>query len=507
MSLTNASRNITLDNDFSFNSDAELKISLPTTAFSEVLCAQPSYVFQGKFLYDKIHPLLYNQTVTGSANMSVTNSICSLNISSANDSAQLESKRSIHYRNGQGSALRFTALYNAGSNGLTQMVGMGTISNGLYIGYQNNQFGIFHVNGGSPEIRSLTVTTGATATGNITITLNGTAFTVPVTNSSALPSFTAHQIEAVAMSGWIVEHINNVIYFISLDANPKNGTFSFAAGTSGTVATFAQLKAGVTPTTTFVASSSFSEDKLDGTGDSKLVVDPQKGNVYQIKMQWLGFGQISFQIENKSTGKFATFHRIKYTNTNTVLSLTNPHLYYRALISSSQATAASLKVASIGMFVEGTIERIDPKYSFSNLKTIAANTETVIVRFENTYIYNNNSNYSECYFLAFQGSSFGGRTVRINVYKNADAGNNTTANYTNPNQVTNDSLMKYDITPSTTITGGTLMFSWQLSVNDSKFIDVSKYNYYLARNESITITAFSTSTSDVSIGAMWAEEF
>ena len=49
-------------------------------------------------------------------------------------------------------------------------------------------------------------------------------------------------------------------------------------------------KGGEDQTNTFITSGSFNIDKLDGSGPSGMVLDPQKGNAYQIGYQYLGFG-------------------------------------------------------------------------------------------------------------------------------------------------------------------------------------------------------------------------
>ena len=60
----------------------------------------------------------------------------------------------------------------------------------------------------------------------------------------------------------------------------------------------------VTVTDTWIPQVSWNQDPFNGTGASGVVLDPTKGNVYKIQMEWLGFGDINFFIENPNNGDF-----------------------------------------------------------------------------------------------------------------------------------------------------------------------------------------------------------
>lgn len=69
----------------------------------------------------------------------------------SNGSAQFNSRRAIRYRAGQGTTARFTAAFAAGTLNNTQIVGVGTATNGYFFGYDpaTGAFGILHRNAGS----------------------------------------------------------------------------------------------------------------------------------------------------------------------------------------------------------------------------------------------------------------------------------------------------------------------------------------------------------------------
>ena len=79
-----------------------------------------------------------------------------------------------------------------------------------------------------------------------------------------------------------------------------------------------------------IEQSAWNVDTLDGSGKEKnpsaITLDPTKGNVFQIKYQWLGFGTIKFFIEHADDGLLHLVHTIAYANTNTTPSVDNPTL-------------------------------------------------------------------------------------------------------------------------------------------------------------------------------------
>jgi len=194
--------------------------------------------------------------------------------------------------------------------------------------------------GGQPEIRILSLTVKSTTAEDITITLDGDAKSdVAVTDATATDATTtANEIAAADYSavgtGWQAVADGATVTFISLDAVAHAGTYSITATTAAGF--YIPLVTGIAPTETFIAQtnaaastdgvSTWNADKFDGTSTSGITLDPTKGNVYQIKYQWLGFGMIRFFVENPETGKFALVHKIKYANANTEPSIDDPSL-------------------------------------------------------------------------------------------------------------------------------------------------------------------------------------
>jgi hypothetical protein len=92
-------------------------------------------------------------------------------------------------------------------------------------------------------------------------------------------------------------------------------------------------------------------------------LDPTKGNVYKIDIQYLGFGAIRFYIENPLTGYFFMVHSIQYTNENTITNFGTPsfRIGYRLENTTNTGTVTmkgtSLFTAIQGKFIPSPIYR------------------------------------------------------------------------------------------------------------------------------------------------------
>ena len=119
--------------------------------------------------------------------------------------------------------------------------------------------------------------------------------------------------------------------------------------------------------TEFVPQSDFNIDKLDGTGSSGMLHRPEKGNVYQIQVQWHGFGNINFYIEEPDTGTYILFHVYRHTNNFETVTFTNPILpLHGHIINNSGSSPATLRLGACAIFNEGRINRVGPTHYFEN---------------------------------------------------------------------------------------------------------------------------------------------
>ncbi len=283
--------------------------------------------------------------------------------------SSLQTLERIRYRPGQGVVGRFTALFSAPAASSILVAGLGTAESGIYFGYNGTSFGILHSTDGVREIQTLTVTTASTATNDYVVTLAGTAYTVTATNNNDTKK-TAYEISIGDYTGWTAEQVGSTVVFTSTTAGDKTGTFSLAQTGAGTPAagTFAETLTGVATTDTWVEQADWNGDVMDGTGSSGVTLDPTKGNVYQIGIQYLGFGGITCQIETTDANNnpvFVSVHNFTFANTRAAVTLAQPSFpFTMSAYSSGSTTDVSVSCASFAGFIEGDKHLTGPRYTY-----------------------------------------------------------------------------------------------------------------------------------------------
>ena len=272
----------------------------------------------------------------------------------------VRSKRAVRYRPGQGALARFTAQFSGIATGYTQRAGYFSQEQALQVGFNTNgKFGILRENGGKAHIHRFTITSAATGTENITVTLAGVAKTVSIPSGTTTQNSTG--IGTNTFPGWVVDYTDSYINFLSTSVGPKTGTFSIAS--SGTlVGTSVTSQTGVNHTSNWTYQENWNFDTMTGVGGttnpSGVTLDPTKLNVYQINFRWLGVGEMRFAIENPNTGDMMPIHHIHYSNRNNDVHLDNPSLkigYVAANLNGSTGAGVTVSGASMMGAIEGII--------------------------------------------------------------------------------------------------------------------------------------------------------
>lgn len=282
----------------------------------------------------------------------------------ANSLAVVRSLDFLRYRPGYGGLARFTLGVTTGITNTEQTAGVGNEEDGLFFSYRDHDESgipdmcIVRRYFGAREIRYLTITVGSNAANNVTITLNGTVFTVAVSNNSGAANQTATNIATnFSSNDWIATAHGNIVAFRAIYAEAKGGTFSFAAGSTGITASLTQKVVGIAANEEVIPSSSWNYDKADGTG-TLPDINWANGNIFQIKYQWLGYGMIQFYIEDPILGRFIRVHAIEYANSNTFPTVGNPTFpFYFHADNGATTSNISMFTASCGGFVEGSTSR------------------------------------------------------------------------------------------------------------------------------------------------------
>ena len=449
----------------------EVAVHDPMLPFGSVHTESITPVLQYDAVYG-VNPEQLSATtiLSGTATASDSTFVCTTG-TTQNGRGTLVSKKRLRYRAGQGFLGRYTAAFSAGITGGFQIAGFGHSEDGLFFGNFGASYGIYYSQRGVVECRTLTVSTGATASGNVTITLNGTAFTVAVTNASNVYR-TAWEIGTAAYDGWTAQTVGATVVFQRAVAGPASGTYSFGAGATGSAASIAQTKAGVAITTQFIPQSSWNGDKLDGTGASGVTIDPTKLNVYQIGMQYLGAGAIVFKVEvtpPENNATWAIVHTLRLPNTLTTTSFGNPAFPFTmsATNTSASATSLSVKCGSVGGFIEGQKVLTGNRYSYFNQSTsVSAANYHALFTISNARYYKGRLNQSVINLLSVSAAIKHTSPVIIYVIRNAVLAGN-------PNFQTfaTDSCSLWDTAATTCTVGSGSRIMWSGHLGDTGELD------------------------------------
>lgn len=249
--------------------------------------------------------------------------------------------------------------------------------------------------------------------------------------------------------------------------------------------------------------SNWNQYKCDGT-DSFPELDFTKGNVFQIKYQWLGFGQIGFYIESPDDGLFYPVHFIQYTNTETVPSLGNPTLpFCMDAENTTNNTAISIRSASVMFGIEGKNIDYGIIRGIKNDKTSVGTTLTNIITIRNKSTFSGKTNKSIVKLILVDVSVDGTKPTEFELLYNTTLGG--TPSYVDIE--TSESIIEYD-TAGTTITGGRIITASNISRAGTKSIDLDDWRIILNPGDTATIAVNATqSTTDVAASISWIEEF
>lgn len=374
------------------------------TAFDELLVAELTPIIQLQFPYNINTDLVATSiSLSGSVTQGDTKAIIETGASTSS-SASMQSKKVLKYNPGQGSLVRFTALFTTGAVGSSQIIGIGDEQDGFFVGCDDDTFGILRRQNG--------------------------------------------------VDTWTTQDNWNV-------------------------------------------------DKADGSS-TLPVIDFTKGNVFQIRYQWLGYGAIKFYIENPSNGKLVLVHIIEYANANTVASIYNPTLpLYVKAENTTNDTNIKTETSSLAGFVEGKLETNSSSLvkSKGNIKTgVTTEVNLITIRNKNTYQTKVNRVRVKPIFtsLACEGT----KTVKYRYLLNATIGG--TPSFADID--TNNSVVEFD-TAGTTITDeGTELFALDLAKSDSDRIPMP-FDFHLNPGDTLTVTAQSTSSTEAETSLGWEELF
>ena len=255
-------------------------------------------------------------------------------------------------------------------------------------------------------------------------------------------------------------------------------------------------------TDNWIPQTTWNVDKFNGTGLSGVTLDPTKGNVYSIEYQWLGFGAISFFIENPATGFPTLVHIIQYANANIIPSIFNPTLPVIAqVINTTNASNLALSTSSAMGMVEGNADTntLVTVNSFSNSKVVTA-TETSVFTLRNNATFQGKTNRVRVQFSFFSVNSTSNLSI-VRLTVNATLGGTPT--FINISPTT--SVMAADIA-GTTVTGGSRKLTIVVGTSGDAQLSINDQDLEIGPGDTLTVSASSgAGNATVTAAITWDE--
>jgi hypothetical protein len=394
---------------------------------------------------------------TGTATTS-DNEFTTTSGTSLGDYGTIRSFRSLNFKYGQCGLCKFAARFPENLALTWQGVGLFNLGDELSFGYNGTDFGVWHRYNGKAEIRTLTVTTPAGGSEDATVTINGTAYTVPLTSGTVELNAKeiADYLDANA-TGYEAYQNEDTVEVVATSDGAKSSTWSFSSSTA--TASFARTTEGVTKTSDFVTQANFNGHVPDG-------FDPSKLNSYEI--QYTFGGDIKYYIFNSDTGRFLLAHTVMWVNNNDGPNLYNPSLHAGLYATSIGATTAVQNYCTyISAYSQGTTIITRNPRAVSNTKSVGT-TLTNILTIRNRKNYNGVSNQVEIepVFLTIASESSKNAVIELR-------GNPTVSGDTNFSDVGTNLVSEID-TDGTTVSGGRALGKFTVSNNSPLVINLAQ---------------------------------
>ena len=399
----------------------EVAIHDPLLPFGSVHVENLTPIFQEDAVYGLFGDAnRYNSSGSGTVTASDSTFVVSTG-TTISSLADLQSRKRLRYRPGQGVVSRFTGVFSPPVNNSYQVIGLGHANDGVYFGYKNLDFGILYVNRGVRETRTLTITNASSLAQDALITLNDVTFSYAMTANANIQR-TVYELSTKTYAGWSVVPVGSTLVFLANSAGPRTGTYVISG--SAIVGSFSRTIAGVAANETFVEQKNWNGDPLNGFGRSGITVDWTKGNVFQIGMQYLGFGCISFFVEvapiNANNPTWLNVHTLKFPNTLTAPSFRNPSFpFTMAVYSTGSTTNLTLKSASYAGFIEGIKQFHGNRYTFNVNKPTVGITTIPLFTIYNGLIFGGTANQSVVYLMSISAAVKHTQPVVVYIIKNA----------------------------------------------------------------------------------------
>jgi hypothetical protein len=391
----------------------------------------------------------------------------------------LRSKDGVEYRPGEGVLCRFTAKFTTGIATSLQFGGLFSLTETLAVGYDGATFGFIHEYDGQAETQEIQVTATPSGSETATVTLDGDAVSVSLTNSTVQTN--AFEIvrdcvaDATLNAKWRFEQINDTAVCISQSVGDKTGTMSFSSSTA--TASITEARAGATKTKDTVAQANWNKSAVSW-------LDPTKLNVYELQYGYLGSVGPILSVLDPVSGDFIKCHQIQWANNQTIANFGNPTMKvgWTSASLGSSGTNLTVEGASIMGAIEGSTERLSQSKAFDNAKASIGTTLTSVITLKNRLTYGDRFNLGDMRPISVSVDNDHNKGIVVELIKNVTLAG--TPNYQFVNET--NSIMSYD-TAGTTVTGGVIIDEFTVPPAGDKSEDLLKLNQFILPDETLTI--------------------
>lgn len=271
-------------------------------------------------------------------------------------------------------------------------------------------------------------------------------------------------------------------------------------------------------TDTWIPQAQWNYDTMLGGTASGKVINPTRLNVYQVKFQYLGGGNIFYYVLNDFTGRWVLVHMVRNAGTLTAPNFRNPSMPVSFESRNTTNTSAIVvKTASVGQFLEGQRVFLGPRYSTDSINaSVAATTPTSIISLRNASSYNGITNYSIVHLRQVAISANIGGTakgcVNLRLIRNPATAVTTLVpinGITVDNGATitsGQSIMSSNVN-AFTVTGGTVIYTTTVNIGGTQVIDITPFDVSMYPGDILSMIAYvSEGTPTVGVSVVWNED-
>lgn len=413
--------------------------------------------------------------------------------------AAILSARRLTYKPGQGIVLRFTSVFENPLVGTLTTGGLISSTDRIGFGYNvDGEFGIEYSHDGITELQTLTITTGAAGSETANVTIDGIGYSVPLTAGTA--SHNAYEI-AVSLKTQVPLFqftSNGDTVVVKSDLSKITLSFNFSSATAA--GSWVQDSVGTPLISDFII-------QADWNGNALLPkFKPSKGNVYQISMQYLGYGAIRFYIEDPKTGAFLLVHTIQYANKNTKPSVINPTFSCGVFAFNVTGTVGVSEVRMASCFggLEGKAFQTEPSRAIDVEATVTTVNRSVLT-LRNRLVFGDIANRAEIKPLILSIGTDANKPIIVEVSKDVIPTGDVIYDYVD----VDNSIMEFSPVQNN-ITNGRLIHSFVITAGGAQTFDLTELRSLVYPNEVITISAqlaAGGSTAAILASMTWQEDF